>query len=76
MEKKSNDKDKEKLSSHWKVIKEEYKLLDVLGEGTFGKVIKARVRTTGNLVAIKFIKADFTSINHLRNLVRELQILR
>ena len=67
---------KERLSSQWKVIRDKYKLLDVLGEGTFGKVIKARLRDTGKLVAIKFIEADFTQINPIRNVIRELQILR
>jgi serine/threonine protein kinase len=72
---KKND-NKERLSSQWKLIRDKYKLLDVLGEGTFGKVIKARVRETGKLVAIKFIEADFTAINPIRNIIRELQILR
>jgi len=74
MEKKLDGK--ERLSSHWKVIREKYKLLDVIGEGTFGKVIKGRERDSGRLVAIKFIEADFTTVNAIRNLIRELQILR
>lgn len=76
MDKKNDKPDKERLSSQWKIIRDEYKLLDVIGEGTFGKVIKARHRQTSRQVAIKFIEADFTSINTLRNIIRELQILR
>ena len=34
------------LSKHWKIVSGTYKLLNVLGEGTFGKVIQGRHRET------------------------------
>jgi len=69
---KKGGKDKSRLSSHWKNIREKYKLLDVIGEGTFGKVVKARNRDSGITVAIKFIETDLKSVNPLRNILREL----
>jgi len=36
----------------------DYKLLDVLGEGSFGRVHQARVRATGESVAIKVLSID------------------
>ncbi len=67
---------KPKLSSKWKQLKGRYKLLNVIGEGTFGQVVQAKERETGVLCAIKCITADFSDSNNLRNIVRELQILR
>lgn len=34
---------------------DKYVLLDAVGEGSFGKVYKARVKYTGCVVALKFI---------------------
>lgn len=70
------DSSKEKLSSEWKILKDKYKLITVVGEGTFGKVVKARNRETEKLVAIKLITGEFKTNNTLRNVIRELQIIR
>jgi len=67
---------KPKLSSKWKQIKSKYKLLNIIGEGTFGQVVQAKERETGQLCAIKCITTDFSDTNNVRNIVRELQILR
>ena len=67
---------KENLSKHWKYVNKDFKLIDVLGEGTFGKVIHAKRRTTKQEVAIKFVKCDLTNTLACRNLIRELGILR
>ena len=40
-------------------IIENYKLLDVLGEGSFGKVFKAIHMITNNVYAIKQVKNKF-----------------
>jgi serine/threonine protein kinase len=37
-------------------LSDDYEVLSRLGEGTFGKVYKARLRATGDLVAVKQIK--------------------
>ncbi|KAG9397284.1 Protein kinase domain [Carpediemonas membranifera] len=52
-----------------------YKLLSKKGEGTFSEVIKAQCIKTGRFVAIKRMKARFTSVEQVNNL-REIQALR
>ena len=56
MESKKEDKPMDKLSKYWKYAKEEYKLLKVLGAGSFGQVVHGKHRDTKKDVAIKFIK--------------------
>ena len=70
------EKQREHLSKHWKAISKNYKLLNVLGEGTFGKVIHARHRVTKKEVAIKFISTKFAKQSECRNILREISILR
>ena len=65
----------EPLSSDWKHIIQKYKPKDILGEGTFGKVILAKERTTKKLVAIKFIKSKLEDLISARNALREISIL-
>ncbi|KAG5496393.1 hypothetical protein JKF63_02695 [Porcisia hertigi] len=58
---------------------ESYEVLDILGEGTYGVVLKARNRATGKLVAIKRFKQTEQD-EHVRKTssreVRMLQLLR
>jgi hypothetical protein len=39
---------KPKLNSKWKQLKDKYKLINIIGEGTFGQVVHAKERETGN----------------------------
>ena len=48
-------KPKVKLCKFWKFTKDVYKLVCVLGTGTYGQVIHAIHRETKKKVAIKFI---------------------
>jgi serine/threonine protein kinase len=64
------------LDRHWLKVKENYKLTEVLGQGTFGKVVAAKERKTGKKVAIKFISARFDSKENVKAILRELTILR
>lgn len=66
----------QQLSKHWRALKEDYKLLKVLGAGTFGKVVLAKHRVTKQEVAIKFIETKFNKQTECRNIIRELSILR
>jgi serine/threonine protein kinase len=43
------------LNSDWIRIRKSYKLIDVLGEGSYGKVVLGKHRKSGKKVAIKFI---------------------
>lgn len=37
----------------------DYKVLSLIGEGTYGTVLKAQKRATGEVVAIKKFKEDY-----------------
>eukprot|EP01083_Nonionella_stella_P000595 1681_1 len=54
---------------------ENYVVSSVIGEGTFGKVYKARRKYTGRVVALKFIVKRGKSDGDLANLRSEIQIL-
>jgi len=60
------------IGKHWKLASEKYKLLEVLGQGSFGQVVRARNRVTKEEVAIKYIKTKFTNLIECRNVLREL----
>eukprot|EP00755_Sulcionema_specki_P010988 Sspe_Gene.47904::Locus_24661_Transcript_1_1_Confidence_1.000_Length_3507::g.47904::m.47904/K06228/FU; fused len=52
-----------------------YKVLEMIGEGSFGKVHKARRRYTGHIVAMKFISKKGKSEKELRYLRCEIDIM-
>jgi serine/threonine protein kinase len=52
----SDKKEDNKLSKQiWAEAKKNYRLLKIIGEGTFGIVVKAQSKHTGEKVAIKLI---------------------
>lgn len=53
-----------------------YIILEHIGEGSFGKVYKARRRNTGFTVAMKFITKHGKSEKDIKNLRQEIGILR
>ena len=53
---------KGKICKQWKYANKEYKLMQILGAGTFGQVIHAKHRQSKKEVAIKFIKGELNSI--------------
>eukprot|EP01064_Diplonema_japonicum_P010398 TRINITY_DN17650_c0_g1_i1.p1 TRINITY_DN17650_c0_g1~~TRINITY_DN17650_c0_g1_i1.p1 ORF type:complete len:1092 (+),score=233.50 TRINITY_DN17650_c0_g1_i1:37-3312(+) len=52
-----------------------YHILELIGEGGFGKVYKARRKFTGHIVAMKFISKKGKSEKELRNLRAEIEIM-
>ncbi len=54
---------------------ERYRVLDLIGEGSFGRVYKGRRRYTGHVIALKFISKHGKSETDLRKLRREIEIL-
>ena len=54
---------------------ENYHVLDLIGEGSFGKVYKGRRKYTGLIVALKFIPKAGKAEKDLRNLRREIEIM-
>ena len=74
--KRSSESDEIKLDDAWKFLETEYELQDILGQGTYGQVIKAKHRETGKVCAIKHIKDVFYNIYEAKKVLREIHILR
>ena len=55
---------------------ENYHVLEIIGEGSFGRVYKGRKKYTGQVVALKFIPKTGRSEKELKNLRREIEIMR
>ena len=56
---------------------DKYRVLQVIGEGTYGKVFKAQEKETGRVVAIKKFKQREEEDPHVRKtMMREIRILR
>ncbi|XP_057177313.1 serine/threonine-protein kinase 36 isoform X2 [Triplophysa rosa] len=55
---------------------DQYHILEVIGEGSFGRVFKGRRRFCGQVVALKFIPKVGRSEKDLRSLKREIDIMR
>ncbi|XP_038565198.1 serine/threonine-protein kinase 36 isoform X1 [Micropterus salmoides] len=53
-----------------------YHVLELVGEGSFGRVYKGRRRFTGQVVALKFMPKVGRSEKELRSLKREIEIMR
>ena len=65
-----------KENAIWSNITDKYEILQVLGVGAFGQVVRAKHILTGNLVAIKLITNVFESNYAAKKLVSEVHILR
>ncbi|KAK9101234.1 hypothetical protein Scep_024664 [Stephania cephalantha] len=55
---------------------ENYHVIELVGEGSFGKVYKGRRKYTGQTVAMKFILKHGKSDKDIQNLRQEIEILR
>ncbi|XP_055827589.1 serine/threonine-protein kinase TIO [Solanum dulcamara] len=55
---------------------ENYHVIELVGEGSFGKVYKGRRKYTGQTVAMKFIPKHGKSEKDIHNLRQEIEILR
>lgn len=56
---------------------DKYRVLQVIGEGTYGKVYKAQERESGRVVAIKKFKQREEEDAHVRKtMMREIRILK
>jgi fused-like protein len=53
-----------------------YHILQLAGEGSFGKVYKGRRKNTGQIVAMKFISKVNKTVKELKKLRQEIEILR
>ncbi|CAL1386132.1 unnamed protein product [Linum trigynum] len=55
---------------------EDYHVIELVGEGSFGKVYKGRRKCTGQTVAMKFIMKQGKTEKDVHNLRQEIEILR
>ncbi|XP_050195560.1 serine/threonine-protein kinase 36 [Myiozetetes cayanensis] len=55
---------------------ERYHILEMIGEGSFGRVYKGRRKHSAQVVALKFIPKVGRSEKELKNLQREIEIMR
>ncbi|NXI43324.1 STK36 kinase, partial [Galbula dea] len=55
---------------------EKYHVLEIIGEGSFGRVYKGRRKHSAQVVALKFIPKVGRSEKELKNLQREIEIMR
>ncbi|GJP76459.1 hypothetical protein CLOP_g6902 [Closterium sp. NIES-67] len=55
---------------------EDYHVIELVGEGSFGKVYKGRRKFTGQMTAMKFILKHGKSERDIKNLRQEIEILR
>ncbi|NXN58797.1 STK36 kinase, partial [Rynchops niger] len=55
---------------------EKYHVLEMIGEGSFGRVYKGRRKHSARVVALKFIPKVGRSEKELKNLQREIEIMR
>ena len=61
-----------KLSAVWQTVCGKYQPVALLGQGTFGQVLKARELATGKFVAIKLIRNVFRTSYESRKVLREI----
>ena len=64
----------DKLGKSWKTLKKNFKLLEVIGSGSYGTVVRAIHRETNKSVAVKYIKCSFNDLDHMKYVLREITI--
>ena len=68
---------KESIQSSWNCVKDQYILLEKVGEGSYGEVKKAIHKASMSEVAIKKISLpDTERISTYKSVIREITILR
>lgn len=54
----------------------EYQILGLLGEGSFGQVVRAMHLATKKIYAIKLVRNIFENLYEAKKVLREIEILR
>ena len=70
------DSDQDEMDAIWNCLIDQYEIFECLGQGSFGKVMKARHRSTETDVAIKLLKDCFHNQYEAKKIVSEIQIMR
>ena len=63
------------LDRSWQHMLQFYEPKRILGEGSYGQVMKAKCRSSGKVVAIKLIKDVFSNVGLPRYILREISLL-
>ena len=64
------------LGSEWKTVLDWYEIKEIVGAGSYGSVVKASCKFTGEIVAIKMVQ-NFTEHSYqLVKIIREIQIMK
>jgi len=58
----------------WAKVREKYDLRCVIGKGSFGIVVRATERATGDEVAIKYLEDACNSLYNAKKVLREIHI--
>ena len=64
------------LDPQWGKVQEKYELLELIGKGTFGEIVKAMCKQSGEIVAIKYMHSGFHSPITIQKMIREVTILK
>lgn len=72
----TQESDTPQLSKEWSLIAQDYELMEELGSGSFGSVIKARHIKSNTNVAIKLLKNQFQDTYQAKKLISEIQVMR
>ena len=60
------------LPAIWRYVTKEYKILELLGEGSFGQVVRAQHLQSGKTFAIKLVRNIFDSLYECKKVLREI----
>ena len=72
-----NNKNKDLKDEHlWAVIRKDYHIDKKLGQGAYGRVMKCTSKASGKTYAVKLMTDVFDDIHYLKQLVREIHIMR
>ena len=67
---------KKPIDKKWKQIQEKFSITRFIGSGSCGEVARVKHRETREVYAVKLVKFDQKNTFQMKNLVRELSILR
>ena len=57
-------------------MQHDYEVLEFIGSGSFGQVVKAKAKESKEIFAIKLIKNVFHDMYHCKKVYREITIMR
>ena len=67
-----NVRKENRYQKYWDLLKDRYEMIKILGEGSFGQVMRARCQKTGGFVAIKLIKNVGADKQSTKDVLREI----